>query len=1029
MNIIDFSIKKPVSILMLLLLITVLGVTGYQSLSVDLFPKIDAPIACVITTYNGVAAQDIESLVTKPLEDEMGSLEGIKEISSTSSDSSSLVILQFEYGKNMDTAVSDIQKIVDRMKKSLPKDIDNPQVVKFDPGASAILTVSVSGADSVSLRQLAENHFKDRLQQVRGVGSVDVSGGLKREVQVSLDRSRLYAYGLSLDQVAKQIDLNNKTFPGGRITEPDKELLVRTVGEYKDITPMENIIISNQNNTPIYLRDLGCVKDSFAEQRSKYRFNQDNSVSLEIMKQRDANTIEVINKVKEVLDSFKKEYPGLSFTIAFDQSTAIKNSVEGVTHVVKEAILLIFFIILLFLANLRSTIVSVVSIPMALFSAFFLMKVFGLSINTLTLSGILMGIGRVVDDSIVVLENVFRHMENGQKPRDAALNGTKQVAMAITASTLTAIFVYLPLLTMSDIAGEYLRPLAMVVIFTMLSSLLVAITFVPMASSRIIKMKNKEEHTFLEKKLQPFSDFIDYLSDTYRSILEWALSSRKKVIFITLALLVFTIFCSSLIGMEFMSKSDRGNMAINITMPPGTSLEETDKITTQVEKIVKTYPEVEKFSTSIASEGMGSSGVNEASIIITLQDKKERKHSVFQICADMRKKVQHIAGPKSIVISDEVDAFGMGAPINVTIKGPELEELARIGQDVKAIVSSIEGTADVQTSWELGNPELHVKVDRERAANLGLTVGQISQSVFSSVYGQTASEYRITGQKDIDIKVRLQEEDRLHPNDLNEIPLTTETGIQVPLKTVATIEMTKGPTKVEKEDLQRKIEVLSQLNNRPIGDVVKDIEKKLKSYHLSEGYEINFGGDAEQMGDTFGAMFRGLGLGIIFIYIILASQFESLIHPITIMVSIPLEIIGVLLALFLTGKALNMMSILGIIMLTGIVVSNAILLINYIIQLRHQGLDRKAAIIKAGTTRLRPILMTASATIISMIPMSLGINEGTEMFAPMAIAVIGGLTTSTILTLLVVPVIYTLLDDMEVKVRIFSSKNKNSISG
>jgi len=1008
-------------------MVLVLGVSGYQALTVDLYPNINAPIASIIVTYKGVAAQDMESLVTKPLEDEMGSLEGIKKISSTSSDSTSVILLEFEYGKDMDVAVADIQKIVDRVKGQLPDDIDTPQVVKYDPGASSIITISITGGDPVSIRQLAENDLKDRLQQVKGVGSLNIGGGLKREIQVDLDRSRLYAYGLSLDKVGQQIAQDNKTFPGGRITEPDKELLVRTVGEYKEVSPMENIIIANNNDSPVYLRDIGTVKDGFAEQRSKYRFNRGDAVSIDIIKQRDANTIQVIDSIKEVLKDFEKNYPGLHFSIAFDQSTAIKRSVEGVTHVVKEAIVLIFIIILFFLANLRSTLISVVSIPIALFASFFLMKVFNLSINTLTLAGMLMGIGRVVDDSIVVLENIFRHLEMGKTPMQAALDGANEVGLAVTASTLTAICVYFPLLTMADIAGEYLRPLAMVVVFIMISSLFVAVTFVPMASSRVIKIQ--EEETRLEKLFKPWNNFISYLTEVYRDAIKWALSSRKIVIGLTGVIFILTILCTPLVGMEFMAKSDRGNMAISVTMPPGTSLDETDRVVTQVENIVKTYPEVEKISTSIGSEGTGSStGVNEGTLTLTLVNKKERQRDVFQICDDMRKKLSHIPGPKNLVVSDEVNSFGMGAPIDVVIKGPDLETLAKIGEDIKNIVAKTDGAADAETSWELGNPELHIKVDRARAADLHLTVGQIAQAVFGSIYGQVASEYRVTGQKDVDINVRYREIDRKTPNDLGDVVLTTANGNQVPLKAVAAVELTKGPTKIAKEDLRRKIEVYAQTKDRAVGDVVKDIQAKLKSYSLPQGYEIVFGGDQKQMNETFGNMFKGLGMGIIFIYIILASQFESLIHPITIMVSIPLEIIGVLVALFLTGKALSMLSILGIIMLTGIVVSNAILLVNYIIDLRRQGMEKNEAIITAGSTRLRPILMTALGTIISMIPMALGISEGTEAFAPMAIAVIGGLLTSTILTLIVVPIIYTLFDDLETKIRHLSKKEKRPSS-
>jgi len=1029
LNLIDLSIKRPVTVLMLLVMILVLGVTGYQSLSISLYPKINAPIAAVTTTYQGVAAQDIESLVSKPLEDEMGSLEGIKKISSTSSDSLSLILLEFEYGKDMDVAVNDIQKIVNRVKGTLPDDIDEPQVMKFDPGASAILTISITGGDQISVRQLAENELKDRLQQVRGVGSLNISGGLKREVQVNLDRSRLYAYGLSMDQIAKQIDLNNKNFPGGRIIEPDKELLVRTVGEYKEVSPIEDIIVGYGDSSPIYLKDIGFVTDGFAEKRSKYRFNGGDAVSVGIVKQEDANTIAVIEKVKEVLDDFKKEYPGLKFTIAFDQSTHIEDSVHGVTEVVKEAIFLIVFIILLFLTNIRSTLIAVISIPAAILSAFFLMNVFGLSINVITLAGMLMGIGRVVDDSIVVLENVFRHMEMGKPRLQAAMDGAKEVGLAVTASTLTTICVYFPLLVMKDMGGEYLRPLSMVVIFTMLSSLLIAITFVPMAASRIIRLKEEhEEKGLLEKITDPWNSFITSLTTGYEGVIKWALTKRKVIASLAVGLFILTILSVPLVGMEFMSKSDQGNMSVSITMAPGTSLEETDKVVSQVEKILQSYPEVEKISTSIGSEGTGSStGVNEGSLIITLKDKKERKRSVFQICDDLRPKLAKIPGPKNIVVSDEVNEYGMGAPIDVVIKGPELEGLAKIGEEVKDIVASVEGAADARTSWELGNPELHIKVDRERAASFNLTVGQIAQAVYNSVSGQVASEYRITGQRDVDIKLRLQESDRKHPSDLDEVVLTTSSGTQIPLKSVAAVEMSKGPTKVVKEDLRRTISVYAQTMGRPVGDVVKDIEKKLADYKLPQGYEIQFGGDAEQMGETFGEMFKGLGMGIIFIYIILASQFESLIHPITIMISIPLEIIGVFLALFLTGKALSMMGILGIIMLTGIVVSNAILLVNYTIELRHRGIERNQAIIEAGTTRLRPILMTAMGTVISMIPMALALREGTEVFAPMAIAVIGGLITSTFLTLIVVPVIYSAFDDLENMIlRLFKRGSKKA---
>ncbi|MFH0802276.1 MAG: efflux RND transporter permease subunit [bacterium] len=1017
----EFSVRRPVTIAIVTMGIILLGLFLGAKLNIDMFPEMDIPVVTISTAYPGVGPEEIEDQVTKPIEEAVGTIGNLKKISSSSMENLSIVALEFRYGTNMIEAVSNVREKLDAARSKIPSDAKPPVVVKADMAATAVLRLVLSGEkDLRTLRTIADQDIKKDLERVAGVASVTITGGLERNIIVEVDRDKLEKYNLPIQQVVSALQAENINLPGGKLTTTKLEFQVRTVGEFKAVEDLPTILVGMAGNKPVYLRDVALVKDTFKEIKSKSRLNGQPCVTLDIRRNSDANVVRVCDAVREALIGINQNLPsGTKLLAVFDQSEYIKNAIDNMKEEAVEGALLAIAIIFLFLASGRSTLIIALSIPTSIIATFILMYFRHLSINMITLAGFTLGIGRIVDDSIVVLENIHRHMEMGKPRMQAAIDGAQEVGLAVLASTFTTISVFLPLFLVKGFVGQIFTPLSWTFAFALICSLVVAITVIPMLSARLISVGSRERKTgLLGRILNSWNEFWKKLDARYRLLLEWALGHRRTVVVSTFAIFVVSLVMMGLfVQVEMAPKMDHGRGAITIETPIGSSLQRTDDVVRQVEEIIrKSIPEMRDM---IADAGKSPSGTMSmgadqeksrmGGVTFYLVPSKQRKRSIFMIQDEIHPELKKIPGATIRIEAQE--SLSSGKPIEVIIKGDNLNILSQLGLSVKKVVENVPGIIDADLNWRAGNPEYRVVMDRVKAAHLGLNLAQVALTLRTLVNGEDATKFKEAG-KEFDITVRLPESQRGSLEDVKNISILTPKGIRIPLREISTIKLEGGPTEISRQDRTRYVSVQASLSGRPSGACIMDITRALSSMTLPDGYTWEMGGEEKDRQEAFGDLWSSLAMGFILVYVILACQFESFIHPLTIMMAVPLEMIGVSLALILFRENLGITVILGLIMLTGIVISNSILLVNYIIILRGRGMSRKEAILTAGPVRLRPILMTASATVLAMIPMALGIKEGSEMFVPLAKAVIGGLLTSTALTLLVVPVVYTLLDDL-----------------
>jgi len=994
MKLTDFSVERPVTVLMIALIIVVLGSLFFSKLGLDLLPDIKYPMVSVVTTYPGVASEDIEELLTKPIEDVVSTIKGVKSVKSFSQEGLSVVMVEFNWGTDLDLAAQDVRDKLDLIQDFLPGDADKPLVVKLDVGAMPVLGYGITSKslDTLKLRHLLEDNIKDKLERLDGVASVQIMGGQEREILVSLNKTLLESYGLTQSQVVQVLRQENVNISGGHIIEGIQEFTLRTIGEYKNLEEIKNTVLCVRGETPVYLKDVAEVKDTHKEERSYSRTNKKDSVLLLVNKQSGSNTKEVADQVIKELPKLKKNLPSdIEFSLVFDQSRIIKKATGSVIQSGIIGALLAGLLIFLFLRNWRPTLAIITAIPLSLLATFIPLYIAGYTLNIMTLGGLALGIGMMVDSAIVVIENIYRHLEQGKERKEAAKVGASEVGMAITASTLTTIAVFFPLTLGGGIAGQISRGLALTVSFALFASLFVALTIVPMMASKLFKKRTAEEY----KKVSGSQRF-EKVKNYYRKILTWALEHRKKTILITVGLLILTFSLVPFIGTEFIPLGDRPTLILQLKMPPGTSLEETSKVVGQIEDVILRLRDVDSVSSfgglteggkMDVGMGFGSSEVNEATIMIKLKDKKDRQFS-----------------------SQEIQEIG-SSPVEIKIFGKDLSRLKEIGNEIAKKISKIEGIRDAKSSLVESKPEIAIKIDREKAAHLGLSLGQIGATVRNSMQGVVATKLRQAGEE-IDIRVRYRPEYRQDIEDVKRITIFSPLGKPILLGQVAEISKKQGPVKIDREDQSRVVLVTANVVGRDIGSIVKDIKKELADYSLPTGYFIEYGGSYKQMQDSFKVLTGALILAILLVYMVMASQFESLVYPFIVMFEIPLAFIGVGWALFITRQTLSLTSFMGIIMLAGIVVNNAIVLIDYVNQLRKKGMDTLNALIEGGTTRLRPILITSLTTIFGILPMALSQQEGSEMMRPMAITVIGGLLVSMMLTLVVIPVIYGLVESI-----------------
>ncbi|MGI6452573.1 MAG: efflux RND transporter permease subunit [Syntrophomonadaceae bacterium] len=1016
-GLIEFSVKRPVTIIILVSVVLIMGFFTFSRLAVDLYPEMKFPVAAVITSYQGAGPEEVESQVTEPLEGVLTTLGNLETLQSFSSSGQSVVIVSFKWGTDIDNAALDIREKVGMVESYLPDGVEKPTVFKMDPTMMPILQMGIGGKDLAQLQSIAEEVIEPRLSRIPEIASVEITGGLQREVRVEVDPVKLENYGLSLSQVNQVLQMENFNTSAGTVEHGGRKYFVRNLQQFEKIDDIRNVAILSPTGNTIFLRDIAEITDGYKDVNQITKMNGISAVGIHCLKQTDANTINACDAVRQEMEKISQEL-GIDFEVeyVFDQSLYIKETIDSTKKMMYEGAILAMLVLFLFLRNGRSTVIIFTAIPLSVVATFIIMYFTNYTVNLLTLGGLALGIGRIVDDSIVVFENIYRHRSLGLPPKEAAIAGASEVGNAVVAATLTIIAVFIPMVFVEGLAAILFKPLAMTISFAIFSSLLVALTIVPLMSSRMLtdkSMHKKDQKTgFIYRTANKFGNWIDTLGERYKVLLEKALKQRRRVVVIVTVLMIASLAGIPFIGAEFLPAMDSGEISINIETDKGNLLEETDYITAQVEEKLREIPEVETVFTSIGGTiMMMSGGQDKATLYVKLCPKTERDKSVGDVAEEIRQSISDIAGAKfEVGVMDMASMMGSGGAINVQVRGDDLKVLKEISSEVAEVVRNVPGTREVSNSLTDGSPEFQIKVDRNRAAAYGLTPVQIASEVRNAMQGTVATRYRVEGEE-IDVRVRYQQQSTNDLSHLSNLTIFSPTGHLVRLSQVATFEMAQGPVTINRTDQVRIAEINADLLNRDLKSVMDDIKAGVSDISLPAGYTVEYGGANQEMVEAFSSLAIALLLAIILVYAVMAIQYESFFNPFVIMFSVPTAIIGVILGLFITGRTFNVPAFIGLIMLVGIVVSNAIVFVDYLKQLRERGMERDAAIIETGRVRLRPILMTAFSTILAMFPLSLGIGEGAEAQAPLATVIIGGLLVSTLITLVLVPVVYSIFDD------------------
>jgi hydrophobic/amphiphilic exporter-1 (mainly G- bacteria), HAE1 family len=1019
MSLSSASINRPITTYICCMVAVLLGGIAFVRLPVDLMPETEFPTISVRTNYEGVGPEEIENIITRPIERALASAPGVDRITSSSSEGSSSVRVMFDWGTNLDEAANEIRTRVDRVRGSLPLEAEPPTIFKFDVSQFPVMFLALSGdMDPRSLRRFAEEEIQYRLERLPGVAAVDVRGGLRREIQVNLILDKVKALDLSTQQVVNAIRAENLNQPVGPVKEGGYELLLRTQGEFHNVDQIRNLVVAVRNRVPIYVRDIAYVDDSFEEIRSVVRIDGRPGIRMAVRKQSMANTVEVCKAVQAELVKINRELPGIHMFAVADNARFITAAINNVrTSAIFGAILAVL-ILLIFLRSLASTVIIAISIPVSVIATFALMYFYGFTLNTLSFGGLALGVGMLVDNAIVVLENIYRHRESGKSLKESAISGAREVGLAISASTLTTVAVFLPLVFLTGMTGIMFKQLSYVVTFSLICSLLMALTIIPVLCSRYLHVEPVAEakHPILNHITMAGKHLLDALDENYQQAIHWALDHRWTVIATAAALVAGTLFLTPLIGYELMPETDEGEVRINLEMPTGTRIEVTDEMARRIEDIIaREVPESEHILSETGGGGWEASTTHTGSIRVTLRDRKDRQRSSQEIAASLRQKIPMVPGVLLRTRSSGGQMFmrfgQQGSDrLSVEVRGYDLAAGSDLARRVKEIMEEIPGVTDAQVSRREGMPELLVEVDRDKAYVLGLSVSQLAGTLRTAVGGTRASMFR-EGGEEYNIMVRLQELDRNNLGQVTQVPIWAPVGRTIPVSSVIQTRRVEGPVSIERRDQERIVTVSANLAGADMGRIAEEAGRRFLGLKLPESFFIFFGGELEEQQKAFRELMFALILAVILVYAVMASQFESFRDPAIIMFSIPLAGIGVAVILFLTHTTFNMQAFIGVIMLAGIVVNNAIVLVDYTNLMRREyGHPLREAIELAGRRRLRPILMTTLTTLLGLLPMALGLGEGAEVQAPLARVVIGGLTTSTLITLIFIPVVYYILE-------------------
>lgn len=1025
MKLTELAIKRPAAMTMIIMFFIVLGIFGYTKIGSDLFPKANMPIVTIVAQYPGTGPEEMENQVTDQIEEAVASLSGLKSSRSYIYEGVSFTVLEFTMSTNADYAAMDAQKAVDKVMMKLPKDIEKPLVQKIDMNAEPIMTLAVMGEKPLNeIYDIANDTVKARLETVQGVAGISIIGGQKQQVRVEIDRTKMDSYGVAANQIIQLLKAENINVPSGNIKGEKIQYDVRLVGKFKTVGDIQRLPVPLVSGATVPLRELAKVENAFAEADQYSRMDKQAAVSLVIQKQSDASIVDTVQNIRAELADVQKGLPGgVKLVVSDDQSTFIKNSLADTQRTLFEGIIMTGIVLLFFLREWRSVVIVMLAIPTSIIATFMMMYLFGYTFNMLSLMGLSLCVGILVDDSIVVLENIHRHMQMGKSPIRAAIDGRQEIGMAAVAITMSDVVVFGPMAFMQGLVGQMFRQFGLTVVVATLFSLFISFTLTPMLAARFYKNAPhggagaKDQNRYWEWVGQKSGRLGNAVLELYRKLLTWALNHRLKLLAIMLAGVVAALSLISSIGFEFMSQTDQGKFKIEVEMPAGTSLNMTDGVVKNLEQRLSQVTEVSHVLSTVGTQASNLFAINSpdlAKLDVVLKPKKDRERTVWQVADIVRGWADDYPGVKlSITEAQMAGLNNFEAPIILEVRGSDINILADYATKIKEIVQDTPGTADVNMSWkENAKPEYQVLIDREKASGVGLTAGDVAQALRGAMAGDNASKIKINN-KDVDIWVQLSDVDRRSIEDIGNITVANRLGQTYLVKQLADIVPAKGPTEIRHKNRERMISILANYKEVSLSALVKDFDTGIAKLNLPNGYSTGYDGMIKQMNESNADLGTVLVLSLILVYMILVILYESFLTPFIRMLSLPVGIIGAMLALFLTHNTLNIMSIIGIIMLDGLAAKNGTLLIDYTNTLMQRGMSLREALVEAGTKRLRPIFMTSTTMIFGMLPTALALADGAEIRKGMGIVLVGGLFTSTILTPILIPVAYTLIDDFK----------------
>lgn len=1007
----DISLKRPVFATVAILALVVLGVLSYLQLNINDWPSVELPYVAVTIVQPGASPEHLESKVAQKVEEAMGQISGVKHIQTTVQENMVTVVAEFTMETKPEVAAQDVRDKLGLIRGELPADIHEPIIARFDPMATPIMTIVVTGNQSLrELSLVVDDVIKERLETVNGVGTVNVNGDEKREIHIDLDKFKLAAYGLTTPEILGYLSGENLDVPIGSLDSAQNRIALRTVGDVNRVEDFNQLPIGRRGGIQLFVEDVAEVKDGVKDKEIVARYQGRPAIGLDVIKQSGSNTVQIANQIKKELVAIEGDLPpGVQINILRDNSRFIRDSLNDVVRTMVEGAILAVLIVFLFLKDWRSTLISAIAIPTSIISTFFAMKILGFTLNTVTLVALSLSVGLLIDDAIVVVENIFRHLHTGKKPLQAAQEATAEIGLAVTATTMAVVAVFLPVGMMSGIAGQFFKEFGLTVVFSVLVSLLVAFTIVPLLSARILHTGIQIPRGVVGKFVLWFNEKFDLFGRKYVEILEWVLEHRWKTLVVALALFVGSLALYPLLPSNFLTVGDTGELTLVAELDAGLSLDAAQRVTKKIEKTLQAYPEV--------SEVYSTTQTDESRILVKTVDKRKRDKSVFELAHDMRYELASIPQAQVSILTKDFANMEQ-KNFEFRLLGDDPEEMQAYADNMRQIMESIPGVVDVESSYKPGKPEGRLEVLRDEASDLGVSTGQIANTLRTLYTGSIVGQFEDKGHRS-DVRVRLSGEQRQSLDDLTGIYLPsnypTEYGMpaMISLNQLTRISFSSEPQEISRFDRSKEIVLSGNLYGTSLGEFKKVFLKRVNNeVKLPVGYQLVEGGYAEAMTESWQVLVLAMVAGILFIFFVMAAQFESFIDPLAIMFSLPLAIIGAILGLFLVGSDLSLVSMIGIIMLMGLVTKNAILLIDFAKRARATGVPRNEALLQAASVRLRPIMMTSLAMIFGMLPLALALGSGAESRSPMAHAIIGGLITSTMLTLLVVPVVYSLLDDL-----------------